>query len=439
MIYRICFVLLTIGLVAGCSPQAGPTAKSPADSSRHVVLKPAGSAPEANATVESEKVLLGSPELLAGIPGKGDLTVGQIRAWLDTPANHAPLDIEFPMWLKPGAGQAKDLKDNPMTRAKIELGRQLFFDKRLSADNTISCASCHEPEKGYTVSTPFAKGIGGQEGKRNPPTLLNRVMLALGHDQQFWDGRSTSVEDALLHALEDKTEMAAAPEDTIAKLKGIEGYRMQFERIYKDVTWDAVGDAVGCFVRCLVTGSSPHDYSERWEVYKDLDQEFLDEDAELAARYKEAKATAEQHAMSESARRGEYLFFGNKAWCSACHNGVNFTDELYHNIGIGLQIKQPDLGRYAVTNKDEDWGAFKTPSIRTAVWTAPYMHDGSLATLEDVIAWYAHEGMANRNLDYRFKRVAGAELSEQDKKDLLEFVKACSGPLPKVETGRLPK
>lgn len=439
MNYRIYLAILTIGVAAGCGPEAGPPAKTSADSSRPLAQKPGGNAPEANALVESETVMLGSPELLAGIPGKGELTDGQIQAWLDTPANHAPLDIEFPMWMKPGAGQAKDLKDNPMTRAKIELGRQLFFDKRLSADNTVSCASCHEPEKGYSISTPYAKGIGGQEGKRNPPTLLNRVMLALGHDQQFWDGRSKSVEDALLHALEDKAEMAAAPEDTIAKLKGIEGYKMQFERVYKDVTWAAIGDAVGSFVRCLVTGPAPYDYSDRWEVYKDLDQESLAEDPDLAARHKEAKAAAEQHAMSESARRGEYLFFGNKAWCSACHNGVNFTDELYHNTGIGLQVEQPDLGRYAVTKKDEDWGAFKTPSIRTAVWTAPYMHNGSLATLEDVVEWYAHEGIANRNLDYRYKRIAGEELTAQDRKDLVEFVRACSGPLPKVETERLPK
>ena len=139
---------------------------------------------------QPQKVVLGSPELLAGIPGEGSLTNRQIRAWLEEPENLIPLEIEFPMWLKPGAGQVKDFRDNPMTRAKIELGRQLFFDKRLSADNTISCASCHEPEKGFTVSTPVAKGINGQEGKRNPPTLLNRVMLALGHDQQFRDGRS---------------------------------------------------------------------------------------------------------------------------------------------------------------------------------------------------------------------------------------------------------
>ncbi len=439
MICRICFVLLTIGLVAGCSPQAGPTAKSPADSLRHVALKPAGSAPGASVTVESEKVLLGSPELLAGIPGKGDLTVGQIRAWLDTPANHAPLDIEFPMWMKPGAGQIKDLKEKPMTRAKIELGRQLFFDKRLSADNTVSCASCHEPEKGYTVSTPFAQGIGGQFGKRNPPTLLNRIVLTLGNDQQFWDGRSSSVEDALLHALEDRTEMAATPDTTIQKLKDITGYRLQFERIYKEVSWESLGDAMGCFVRCLVTDSSPYDHYARWEVYKDLDPDLLAEDPGLAARYKQAKAAAESHPISESAKRGEYLFFGNKAFCSSCHNGVNFTNELYHNIGIGMGAKDPDLGRYPITQKDEDWGAFKTPSIRTAVWTAPYMHDGSLATLEEVIEWYAHEGLANRNLDYRYKRISGGELTAADKQDLVDFVKACSGALPQVETDRLPE
>jgi cytochrome c peroxidase len=200
-----------------------------------------------------------------------------------------------------------------------------------------------------------------------------------------------------------------------------------------------VGDALGAFVRCLVTGNSPFDYQVEWRAYKDIDQEFLGEDPELAMAHKKAKAAAESHAMSESALRGEYSFFGNKAWCSACHNGVNFTDELYHNIGIGLQAKPPDLGRYQVTGKATDWGAFKTPSIRGAVWTAPYMHDGSLATLEDVIEWYAHEGVPNRNLDYRFKGIEGQEFTEQDKQDLLEFVKSCSGPLPKVTTGRLPE
>ena len=386
-----------------------------------------------------QRVLLGDPDLLAGLPGKGPLTIEEISAWLKNPVNHQPLDFELPSWLEPGSGQVKDLSDNPMTRAKIELGRQLFFEKRLSADNTVSCATCHKPDKGFTVDSAVATGINGQTGRRNPPTLLNRVMLSLGHDKQFWDGRSESVEDALLHALSDPTEMAASPEETIKKLLQIEGYRLQFESIYGDVTWVGISDAVGCFVRNLVTGPSPYDYHDFWQPFKDLDPNDYDDEPSLLAEYEKAKADVEAHPMSESALRGEYSFFGNKAWCSACHNGVNFTDELYHNTGVGLDAEQPDLGRYEVTNQAHDWGAFKTPTIRGAIYTAPYMHDGSAATLEDVIEWYAHEGLSNRNLDYRYKRIQRDDLTDQDKKDLVEFIKACSGTLPVVETDRLPQ
>lgn len=436
---RIITCIVLAMATAGCTRQSERTG-SDALPKRHVVKKPlaerrAGATP-ASAT---QKVLLGSPKLLAGIPGDGPVTVAEMTRWLADKSNHAPLEIELPMWLKPGAGQAKDLKDNPMTRAKLELGRQLFFDKRLSADNSISCASCHEPEYGYTIDEAVATGINGQKGKRNPPTLLNRVMLSLGHDKQFWDGRSDSVEDALLHALSDPSEMAASVDKTVEKLNKIEGYRLEFDEIYGEITWDSVGDAIGCFVRNLVTDPSTYDYYARWQGWKDADPEDLKEDVEYAAAFEEAKANAEAHPMSESAQRGEYLFFGNKAWCSACHNGVNFTDELYHNTGIGLDADDPDLGRYNVTKRPQDWGAFKTPTIRGAIYTAPYMHDGSLRTLEDVIEWYAHEGLANRNLDYRYKRIEGEELTAQDKRDLVEFVKACSGPLPKVETGRLPE
>jgi cytochrome c peroxidase len=442
MVHRISVLLLAAVVAGGCEQQPSSTPVTDLDREK-VVQEPsgqlAGAKTEALKPV-SNKVVLGAAELLAGIPGDGPLAVEDIRRWLDNPANKSPLEIDLPFWMgEPAAGQIKDLNEKPMTRAKIELGRQLFFDKRLSIDDTVSCASCHEPEHGYTVATSVGTGINGQKGRRNPPALLNRVMLALGNDQQFWDGRSTSVEDALLHSLEDVTEMAAAPEATIEKLKGIEGYRLQFEQSYGDVTWENLGDAIGCFVRCLVTGPSPFDYFERWEPYKDYDQELLDEEPELAIEHRDARLAAEAHPMSESAKRGEYLFFGNKAWCSACHQSANFTDELYHNTGIGLDAEKPDLGRYLVTKKEPDWGAFKTPTIRGAIHTAPYMHDGSVATLEDVIDWYDHQGRANRNLDYRYKRIAREELTEQDKKDLVEFVKACSGPLPEVESGRLPE
>jgi len=384
-------------------------------------------------------VRLGDPRLLAGIPGAGSLELEEIRAWLNDPATNAPLTLELPAWLRPGAGQVKDLTDNPLTRGRIELGRQLFFDPRLSADSSVSCATCHEPEHGFTVSTRVAKGIAGQAGTRNPPALLNRIMLSVGDDRQFWDGRATSVEDALLHALADPTEMDAKPSALVDRLSGIEGYRLQFECLYGDVSWDAIGDALGAFVRCLVTGDSAYDAEVAWRSYRNLDPELLAEDVELAARRSKAREAATRNPFMESARRGERLFFGNRAWCSACHNGVNFTDEGFHNIGVGLAAPEPDLGRYRVTGRDEDWGAFKTPTIRGAVHTAPYMHDGSVDTLADVIDWYAHAGAANRNLDYRYRWIERTSLSRQDRDDLVAFVKACSGSLPTVEKSRLPR
>lgn len=417
--------LAVIGLcVVGSNrlQSATPTATHPGGSDAH----------------PGDRVRLGDPRLLAGVPGSGPLTLTEIRRWLADPKTHAPLLLELPGWLEPGAGQVKDLTDNPPTRGRIELGRQLFFDPRLSADGTVSCATCHEPDHGFTVATRFAKGIGGQAGTRNPPALLNRIMLSVGDDRQFWDGRATSVEDALLHALADPTEMNAEPAALVDTLVRIEGYRVQFERLYGDVSWRAIGDAIGQFVRCLVTGDSPYDIDVAWRAYRNLDADLLAEDADLAARHREAREVATRTPMTEAARRGEQLFFGNRAWCSGCHNGVNFTDEGFHNIGIGLQSPSPDLGRHRITGRDEDWAAFKTPTIRGAVHTAPYMHEGSMATLDDVVDWYVHAGRANRNLDYRYRWIERTSLSQRDREDLVAFVEACSGPLPAVERGRLP-
>lgn len=413
---------LLLAASSGCRPLAAPAAGPP-------VRDP---------DMVREKVKLGDPALLAGIPGEGPLVLSTLTVWLADRANHVPLEYELPAWLQPGAGQVKDLTDNPPTRARIELGRQLFFDPRLSLDGTVSCATCHEPEHGFTIATAVARGVDGREGRRNPPALLNRIMLAVGDDRQFWDGRATSVEDALLHALTDARDMAADPEETLAKLRNLECYRIQFEASYGGVSWSALGDAIGQFVRCLVTGDAPFDHAVRWRTYETLPPEVLAADAVLAARHTAARAAVERHPMSMAARRGESLFFGNRAWCSACHNGVNFTDESYHNTGVGLDSLDPDLGRYEVTGRDEDWGAFKTPTIRGAVHTAPYMHDGSVATLLEVIEWYAHEGRRNRNLDDCYRRIPGGILTTEDKHDLVAFIEACSGPLPVVEQGRLP-
>ena len=429
-------LLLAIAFGLGLQPATLPAAGPPPEPSVPLAPEPEGLLP--SATVARERVRLDDPTLLAGIPGEGPLMISTLRAWLADPVNRAPLEFELPAWMRPGAGQAKDLSIDPPTRARIELGRQLFFDPRLSRDGTVSCATCHDPAHGFTIPTAVAKGVDGRAGRRNPPALLNRIMLAVGDDRQFWDGRATSVEDALLHALVDDRDMAADPADTLATLSNLECYRIQFEASYGEVSWPALGDAIGCFVRCLVTGDAAFDHAVRWRSYEQLPADLLAEDQALAERHAAARTAAERQPMSERARRGERLFFGERAWCSACHNGVNFTDESYHNTGIGLAKLDPDLGRYEVTGRDEDWGGFKTPTIRAAVHTAPYMHDGSVETLADVVEWYAHQGHANRNLDYRYRLVAGGLLTTGDKHDLVAFIEACSGPLPVVETGRLP-
>jgi cytochrome c peroxidase len=429
-------VLVTIAGIlvsAGCGP---PIASAP----------PAADAVPATSAIvptapepEPERVALGDPALLAGLPGTGPLPLPTLRAWLDDPASHRALDLVPPAWLRPGAGQMKDLSGRLPTRAKIELGRQLFFDPRLSADGSMACATCHDPAHGFTVGRAVVAGLGGETGTRNPPTLLNRIMLAVGDDRQMWDGAATSVEDALLHTLTDPREMAADPQGILARLGAIDGYRLQFERIYGELSLVAIGDALGLFVRCLVTGDAPYDHEVRWRAYRDLPADLLEDDAALAARHEAARLAAAEAPLPDAALRGERLFFGERAWCSACHNGVNFTDESFHTIGVGLDAPEPDLGRWLVTGRDEDWAAFKTPTIRGAVHTAPYMHDGSLATLLDVVEWYAHEGRANRNLDYRFRRIPGGILTIDDKHDLVAFIEACGGPLPVVETGRLPE
>jgi cytochrome c peroxidase len=174
--------------------------------------------------------------------------------------------------------------------------------------------------------------------------------------------------------------------------------------------------------------------------YKDTTPEELNEmkKSEPAdyAKYEKVMADAKAHPMSESAQSGRNLFFGEKGRCTVCHVGANFSDEKYHNLGIGMDKKDPDLGRSVHSKVASDAGQFKTPTIRNVEQTAPYMHDGSLKTLEEVVEWYAKGGHPNPHLDKDIKKL---DLTDQDKADLVAFMKACTGPLPEVNSGRLPK
>jgi cytochrome c peroxidase len=278
--------------------------------------------------------------------------------------------------------------DNPMTAAKVELGKQLYFDKRLSRDNTISCASCHDPAKGWSNGEAFATGVRGQKGGRSAPTIVNSAYQRF----QFWDGRANELEGQALGPIQNPIEMDLTLDEVVGKLNQIEGYREQFQQVFgTDVTSEGIAQAIASFERTVLSGDAPYD------------------------RFK----AGDEQALSESAQRGMAIFFG-KGHCSACHQGANFTDGAFHNVGVGMDASEPDVGRQAISNLLGDRGSFKTPTLREIARTAPYMHDGSLPTLEAVVDHYAKGGVANDQLD---EEIYELKLTPQDKADLVTFLK----------------
>lgn len=407
---------------AASAPAAAPAAEKPP------LAEPTA---DPKSQQPSETVHLGDPALTAGVPGTGPITLAQIDEWLSDHTNFRLLDPVLPLGLSQGAGQITGLDANPLTRAKIELGRQLYFDTRLSADSTVSCASCHDPSMGYTAQTKTGVGIRGQEGGRNSPVSFNRILSG----KQFWDGRVDSLEAQAVGPIQNPIEMGFTHEGVVKRLSENPVYKKQFDAIFGELTIDRVGQAIAAFERAIVTEPAPYDYHEQLLPFTTMDEEDIADDEELAAKYRAAKEAAEAHPMSDSAKRGRELFFG-KANCTACHVGANLADEKYHNLGIGMDKPEPDLGRFVVTKDEADRGAFKTPTVRNAALTAPYMHDGSVATLEEVVEWYDKGGHPNPNLSDKMKPL---NLTAGEKIDLVEFMKACTSPTPPVQVARLPE
>jgi len=360
----------------------------------------------------------------------GTLPVEVIQRSLKAPGAHEPY---VPAAL---LGLPKDLStyipaDNPLTPAKVELGRQLYFDKRLSRDGTVSCATCHDPAFAWTDCEPVSTGISGQKGGRSAPTVINRLL----GKTQFWDGRAATLEEQALGPVANPIEMGFTVEEAVALLNGIPGYRMQFEAVFGGpATNDGVAKALAAFERSVVSGANKNDYFEAAQPWFDWDP-ASEEDAETKALGTKALDAEKTHRMSEAAERGRALYFG-KASCSTCHVGVDLTDELFHNIGIGMAAEKPDLGRFVVTQVEADKGAFKTPSLRNIAQTAPYMHDGSLATLMDVVNHYDQGGIKNPWLSDKIKPL---KLTEAEKQDLVTFMEeALTGQTTPVEAPRLP-
>jgi cytochrome c peroxidase len=290
--------------------------------------------------------------------------------------------------------------DNPYTPEKAELGWLLFFDKRVSSDHSVSCASCHSPEFAFTDGKPVSHGIKKQKGGRSAPSVVNRAYGAL----QFWDGRAKSLEAQAIGPIANPLEMTSEKDATKAHtscvecLKAIPEYRQRFKKAFasEDLTIDHVAKAIATFERMVLSGNSPYD------------------------KFKAGDKTA----LTENQQRGMNIFFSNNARCDSCHDGAAFTTNQFANVGIGMDKPNPDLGRYIVSKREEDKGAFKTPGLREIARTGPYMHDGSLKTLEDVVEHYSKGGIKNQWLH---QDVRPLNLTKQDKSDLVAFLHALNG------------
>jgi len=313
--------------------------------------------------------------------------VGVLLAHPQTqPAAKAPGGIPAP---PPAFDDMPFPADNPITAAKLELGRQLYFDKRLSADGTRACYSCHVCEKGLTDGLPTAIGALGKKLTRSSPTMWN-----VGYNKEFyWDGRSGTLEKQGLAAWSGGN-MGADPNVIVANLNAIPGYRDQFQKVFNsDATPDAVVKAISTFERTIYCGTTRFDRSEQ----------------------------GDEKALNAAEKRGWEIFRG-KGGCGTCHAGILFTDMLYHNAGIGMDLPTPDVGRKKVTSADADMGAFKTPTLRDISKSAPYFHDGSVATLEEAVAIMASGGKPNAFLDT--KNLQNRMLTADEKKDVVAFLRS---------------
>ncbi len=311
---------------------------------------------------------------------------------------------DVPLGLKP----VRHPKDNQPTPAKIELGKQLYFDARLSSDNTVSCASCHDPKLGWSNGERFATGVDGQVGGRSAPSIINSAYYKF----QFWDGRARTLEDQALGPIANPIEMNLPIKKAVKKLNKIEGYKKQFQAVFgTDATADGIAKAIASFERTVLSGDAPYD------------------------RYK----AGDKKALSESAERGMKLFFSPKSQCSACHAGPNFSDSNFHSLELGKKEKSEDIGRAAITKQEGDKYAFKTPTLRDIATSAPYMHDGRFKTLEEVVDFYAKLG----EIDTDNGEILGTplKLNDQDKKDLVQFMKEGlkSSKYPMIKPPKLPQ
>ena len=284
--------------------------------------------------------------------------------------------------------------ENPVSEAKAALGRRLFFDKRLSSDDSLACSDCHQPDRAFSDSKRLAVGVENQRGKRNVPAIINRTYGR----SFFWDGRISTLEEQVLQPIQNPKEMGAELPAIVEKLRADSVYRGLFQDTFGELPdGRSLAFALATYVRTLLAGAS------RYDLYE----------------------AGEKNALSWLEQEGLRLFRG-KAGCATCHAGSNFTDEEFHNTGVSWNRQPRDLGRSGVTGLPEDTGKFKTPTLREIERTAPYMHDGSLGTLERVIEFYSQGGTPNPYLDPELRP---RNLTTEEKKALSGFLRSLAGEI----------
>ena len=303
------------------------------------------------------------------------MTIAASNTELGTPDRD---DIEYP-------------DGDPPSKLEVELGKTLYFDNRLSKNNNQSCASCHNPDLGFGDGIKFSIGTHGKKVGRNAPHIYNLAFASTF----MWDGRFQTLEEQALGPIQAAGEMDMNLKDVVKRLNKVKYYRNTFKKVYKKpISAELIAKAIAGFERTLISDNSPFD------------------------RY----IKGDKFAMGPGAIRGLEIFKG-KGNCADCHNGVNFTNDAFHNIGIA----DNDNGRGNQQPKSKHMkGAFKTPGLRNVLLTAPYMHDGSLGTLEEVVDFYDKGGIKKTNLDPLIKPL---KLTNQEKADLIEFLGALTDPL----------
>lgn len=275
-------------------------------------------------------------------------------------------------------------QDNPLTAEKIALGRQLFYDPILSRDRTISCSTCHDPERGFTDNLKASRGIGGKVGIRNAPTIVNACFQQL----MFHDGRALLLESQALGPIQDAAEMGNTLDGLVAAVRSVPYYRTEFAKIFgRDVTAQDVAKAIAAFERTIISSDAPID-------------RFLD---------------GQTWALNATEKRGFAVF--KRVGCAQCHKGSNFRDGDFHNTGTS--VGELDEGRFTITRNRADFKKFKTPTLREIAKTAPYFHNGSAATLSAVVEFYDAGGGNDPQKDSRIRPLG---LTAVDKADLTAFL-----------------